>query len=44
MKLPIQAAGLDSGYDTIVIHYGLARLGIETFIRPCDRGTKATTK
>ena len=33
-KYPIQNAGLDSGYDTIGIHYGLTKLGITAFIRP----------
>ena len=36
--------GLDGGYDTIAIHFGLARLGIQAFIRPCDRGGKKETK
>ena len=36
---PIRSAGLDSGYDTIRIHYGLTRLGITAYIRPCLRGT-----
>lgn len=44
LKLPIKAAGLDSGYDTIAIHYGLNRLGIKTFIRPFERGFKKETK
>ena len=37
---PIQSAGMDSGYDTIRIHYGLTRLGITAFIRPCRRGSR----
>ena len=37
---PIRSAGLDSGYDTIRIHYGLTRLGIMPFIRPCRRGLR----
>ena len=44
MKLPVKAAGLDGGYDTIAIHYGLTRLGIKAFIRPCRRGVKKRTK
>lgn len=44
MRLPIRAAGLDSGYDTIAIHFGLSKLGIKAFIRPCDRGSKKETK
>ena len=43
MKLPIKTAGLDSGYDTIAIHYGLTRLGIKAFIRPCERGIRRNT-
>ena len=41
---PIQSAGLDSGYDTIRIHYGLARLGITAYIRPCRRGNRKECK
>lgn len=41
---PIQSAGLDSGYDTIRIHYGLTRLGIAAYIRPCMRGTRNKNK
>lgn len=37
---PIQAAGLDSGYDTIAIHFGLTRLGIEAFIHQTKRGVR----
>lgn len=43
-QYPIQSAGLDSGYDTIAIHYGLTRLGIEAFIRPCQRGARSASK
>ena len=39
MHYPIKSAGLDSGYDTIPIHYGLTHLGIDAYIRPCMRGT-----
>ena len=41
---PIRSAGLDSGYDTNRIHYGLTRLGITAYIRPCMRGTRQTPK
>lgn len=41
---PVQSAGLDSGYDTIRIHYGLTRLGITAYIRPCLRGDRKTLK
>lgn len=41
---PIRFAGLDSGYDTIRIHYGLTRLGITPFIRPTKRGIKQNGK
>ena len=43
MKLPVKTAGLDSGYDTIAIHFGLSRLGIKAFIRPCERGVRRNT-
>ena len=42
MHYPIKSAGLDSGYDTIPIHYGLTRLGIDAYIRPCKRGIRKT--
>lgn len=41
---PVKAAGLDSGYDTIAIHYGLTRLGISAFIHPCKRGIRRESK
>lgn len=41
---PIRFAGLDSGYDTIRIHYGLTRLGITPYIRPCRRGKRKESK
>ena len=40
MGFAVKTAGLDSGYDTIAIHYGLTRLGITAYIRPCERGKK----
>lgn len=40
MKLPVKNAGLDSGYDTIAIHFGLSRLGIKAFVRPYQRGIR----
>ena len=36
----IREAGLDSGYDTIAIHFGLARLGVTAYIPPCRRGIR----
>lgn len=39
-RYPIQTAGLDSGYDTIPIHFGLTQLGVTAFIRPCKRGIR----
>lgn len=44
MHYPIKSAGLDSGYDTIRIHYGLSRLGITAYIRPCLRGDRKSPR
>ena len=43
-KYPIKTAGLDSGYDTTAVHFGLTRLGITAFIRPCKRGIRIKSK
>ena len=37
---PIREAGLDSGYDTIAIHFGLTRLGVAAYIPPFRRGAR----
>ena len=40
MGLPVKAAGLDSGYDTIGVHFGLTRIGITAYIAPAKRGVR----
>lgn len=37
-RIPVKRAAMDKGYDTIPIHSGLSRLGIEAYISRCDRG------
>lgn len=36
--MPVKRAAMDKGYDTIPIHSGLSKLGIESYIARCDRG------
>lgn len=40
MRFPVKTAGLDSGYDTIAVHFGLTRLGVTAYISPCERGIR----
>lgn len=36
--IPVKRAAMDKAYDTIPIHSGLSKLGIEAYIARCDRG------
>ena len=37
MGLPVKRAGLDTGYDTIAVHFGLTRIGVTAYIPPIRR-------